>query len=92
MLYYRIVWLIKVHLDDFRHYKELIFIEGPICFLGTDAPDGLPSTEQMSGGFKVRHESVEIMRGTADHDSMNSVSQDSCISDCASGMKLSNKR
>lgn len=46
----------------------------------------------MSGGFKVRHESVEIMRGTADHDSMNSVSQDSCISDCASGMKLFNKK
>lgn len=46
----------------------------------------------MSGGFKVRHESVEIMRGTADHDSMNSVSQDSCISDCASGMKLFKKK
>lgn len=45
MFYYRIVWLIKVYLDDFRYYKELIFIEGFICFLGIDVFDGLSSTE-----------------------------------------------
>ncbi|XP_078326757.1 uncharacterized protein LOC111124018 isoform X6 [Crassostrea virginica] len=52
---------------------------------GTEAPDSLLSMEQTSSGFKVHPESVEMMRGVTDHDSMNSISQDSCISDCASG-------
>ena len=56
-----------------------------LWLLGTEAPDSLLSMEQTSSGFKVHPESVEMMRGVRDHDSMNSISQDSCISDCASG-------
>lgn len=46
----------------------------------------------MLGGFKVRNELVEIMRGIVDYYFMNSVFQDFCISDCVLGMKFFKKK
>ncbi|XP_061183808.1 trichohyalin-like isoform X2 [Saccostrea echinata] len=71
----------RISKTNIYHVKD----PSPVTSQGTDAPDGLPSVEQKSGGFRSNHESVEIFRGTADQDSMKSLSQDSCISDCASG-------
>ncbi|XP_062594828.1 golgin subfamily A member 4-like [Saccostrea cucullata] len=71
----------RISKTNIYHVKD----PSPVTSNSTDAPDGLPSMEQKSSGFKGHHESVEILRGTADQDSMKSLSQDSCISDCASG-------
>ena len=70
---------------EIRKIKQRELFIFNLWFIGTEALDSLLSMEQTSSGFKVHPESVEMMRGVTDHDSMNSISQDSCISDCASG-------
>ncbi|XP_056012294.1 golgin subfamily A member 4-like isoform X5 [Ostrea edulis] len=64
---------------------NMYYTKKPGSVTSQDVPDGLPSVEQMSGGFRDHHESFEILRVAAEEDSRKSLSPDSCISDCASG-------